>query len=390
MRYIISAISIIITLLIVASCSMTQNGEENTSGEEYTIFGTVFQDSTVASSDLIVFIDNHSKLHQEDLPVLNGKFIFKSMTDDVDEVFLVNQKGKATKIYAAGGAEIEVNIDSLGVPSFVGKDSLNIALHEVYDKVDALCEVTFRSYKDSVRVYLNKVGERYSGTVIPALVVREKMAEINDSVFLRQFLGQLPETSKPNWLVNSIEHQFDEKGTHLKPNMRLSPLPKFRTERDTVFFDMKETRQNSAYMYFWAEYDSTSIDSLKMLEPLAKYHGLHQYAETFKSDDANRRPKRIDLVTVCLNAKDSASWLKTIHGLPGYHIYLKDGLANPVMASWSINKIPYNLIIDRFSNIQDSYRWGKELRDVLEKAPTNFSIQVIHGSNSKNRRTSRN
>ncbi|MCF0180259.1 MAG: hypothetical protein HUJ97_08480 [Bacteroidales bacterium] len=392
MRFFVSITSIIITLIFVTCCSKTNNDNKEIDGEEYTIFGTVYRDSIAANSDMKVFIDKHTGFFEEDLPVLNGKFIYKNNTNDVDEIFLVDHKGQFTKIYATGGAQIEVNIDSLGIPSFVGPDSLNLALLGIYDMIDSIRnnDNLLNTIKnDSIKSYMNRLSERYASSVIPALVVREKMTTINDSIFLRQYLGSLSEKSKPVWLVNSIEQQFDNKGLFLKKSVRLSPLPKFRTETDTTYIDMKETRENSAYLYFWADYDSTSVDSLKMLEPMAKYYGLHQYFSTFKSKDGITRPKRIDIITICLHAKDSASWKGQIKDLPGSHILLQDGFANPTMKSWNVNRLPYNIIIDRFSNIQDSYQWGKKLRDVLEKMPNNFSFQT-NGSNSNNRRPSRN
>ena len=45
----------------------------------------------------------------------------------------------------------------------------------------------------------------------------------------------------------------------------------------------------------------------------------------------------------------------------------------------------YNIIIDRFSNVQDSYLWGKDLRDALEKTPSNFSVKPNGSKNSVSR-----
>lgn len=388
MRYLSIIISVIITLQIVASCS-SNSESESSRGEEYTIFGMVWQDSLSKGSDMKVLVDKHGSFYEEDLPVLSGRFIFKNATYDADEVYLVDNLGRSVKVYAIGGAQIEVNIDSLYHASFIGPDSLNIQLRQAASVLDSLRNLPYVK-EDSIKAFVNRVGEKYAGTLVPSLLVQERMRVINDSIFVRQFMGSLSDKSKPNWLVDNIELQFDNKGMRTKKNVRLSPLPKFATNVDTVIFDMKESRMNSNFLYFWAEYDSTSVDSLKMLEQIAKQFGMHQYADTYKSKGPNDRPKRIDINTICMYAKDSASWHKLIDKLPGTHILLQDGFANPVLKSWNVNRLPYNIIIDRFSNLQECYLWGKELREVLEKQPNNFSVKINNGSNSKNSRPSRN
>ena len=101
--------------------------------------------------------------------------------------------------------------------------------------------------------------------------------------------------------------------------------------------------------------------------------------------EKKRRPKRVDIMTVCLHAADSAAWKKAIDKLPGYHVLLQSGFSDPTMKSWKITTVPYNIITDRFSNIQDSYLWGKDLRDALEKTPSNFSVKLNGSKNSVSR-----
>lgn len=374
MRYLLSVISIIITLLSLFGCSKSDKTQAAPE-EEYTIYGTIRQDSATAGSDLKLFIDKHSALYQDELPVLSGKFVYKSSTNDLDEVYIVDCKGRTVRVFATGGVQIEVNIDSLGTATFAGSDSLNQAFHTACHNIDSLDD-TQALKKDKIKAYLDSLSKRYGNTALPALIVREKMLAINDSIYLRQYLGRLSDQSKPSWLEKSLEQQFDDRGLYLKRNVRLPYLPKFRTSVDSITFDMKETRQNACLLYFWADYDSTSIDSLQMLQPLAMQYGLHEYAETYKSPDGNRRPKRVDIFTFCLHAGDSASWLKRVSDLPGTHILLQDGFANPAIKAWNISRMPYNLIIDRYGNVQDSYRWGAELREVMDRQPNNYSIDI--------------
>lgn len=214
MRYLSIIISIIITLQIVASCS-SNSESESSRGEEYTIFGTVWQDSLSKGSDMKVLVDKHGSFYEEDLPVLSGRFIFKNATSDADEVYLVDNLGRSVKVYALGGAQIEVNIDSLYHASFIGPDSLNIQLRQAASVLDSLRNLPYVK-EDSVKAFVNRIGEQYSGTLVPSLLVQERMRVINDSIFVRQFMGSLSDKSKPNWLVDNIELQFDNKGMRTK------------------------------------------------------------------------------------------------------------------------------------------------------------------------------
>ena len=367
MKMIKAILSIIITLLIVASCSKRNSGEEV--GEEYTVFGTVSQDSTLSGTDLKVFIDKHGRFVEEDLPLLKGKFVYKGKTAGTDEVYIVDAKGRTVSLYVSGGVEVELCIDTLHKATFIGTDTLNVILDSLSCAFDSL-------NMPRRRELLKAVCTDYNNTLIPALLIRDKIHVFEDSLYLRQCLGGLTEASKPEWLMSNIDDVFKRPGLRLKRNSRLSPLPTFGTEIDSLPFNFRDARPNSAYLYFWAEFSKESVDSLQMLVPMAKYYGLHEYYATWKSKDKTKRPKRIDIMTICLNAKDSASWREHIDGLPGIHILLQEGFSNHAIIGWKVSKVPYNIIIDRFSNVQDSYKWGKDLRDALEKQPNNFSYQI--------------
>ena len=377
-----TAISIVASLLVLISCSKG-GGEE--AGEAYTISGTISRDSATADASLRLFIDKHTHLLQEELSVLKGHFAYKGKTTSLDELFLVDDHGLSVRLFAAPGADIELSIDSLGAATFSGSDSTNIIYHQLADEFAACREIKKREYLDSV-------CQLYHTSMVPALVIRDHMSLLADSVHLRKCLGRLTDEAKPSWLTDALEQCFDNPGLRLKKNLRLSPLPKFGTEIDTIPFDFNESRPDALYLYFWADYSQESVDSLQMLDVLADQYGLHDRMQEFMKKHAkakdNLRPKRVNLFTVCLHASDSAAWRSRIEGLPGTHVLLQDGFSNNVMKSWHISRVPYNLLIDRFSNIQDSYRWGKELRDAFERMPNNFSAQ-IDGSKDDISRTPR-
>lgn len=367
--------SIIITLLFVASCGKSDgvNAEK-----EYTLSGVISQDSASIDADILLIVDKHSELIQETLPVTNGKFEYTGQTNSGDELFIIDNKGRSVSLFAVGGAQIELSIDKDGVPTFSGQDSINQYITEISLAVDTLKEANRKEYFDSVCT-------KFKGSIISGLLIRNKMHVVNDSVLMRQCFGRIEEAVKPQWLVDAIEDQFDRSGRRLKKNWRLNPLPTFATDIDSISYDFNESRVNSMYLYFWADYSQVSVDSLQMLDQISKQYGLYQYEE--KYDVEGKYPKRIDIMTFCLHA-DSAFWRKTIEGLPGTHILLNDGMNNSAMLAWRINKVPFNLIIDRYSNVQDSYRWGKDLRDALEKMPNNLSGRR-HDSKNNKRRTTR-
>ena len=367
---------LIISLYSVASCSKSDS--EGNARDAYNVSGSIFQDSASAGAELRLFVDKHGSFEEVTLPVLKGKFAYKGSTLGTDELFLVDDKGNVVSFFAKAGSQIDLTIDSLGQVVFGGADSLNM----MYSQLVA----QFEECDDSQRGdFLDSVCSTYRTSIVPALLIRDRMQLLNDSVRLRQCLGRITDEGKPQWLVNSLEQRFDNGGKKMKRTLRLNPLPKFGTDNDTVFVNFTETRQNSMYIYFWADYSQESVDSLKMLVPMAKYYGLHKYLDEYVKKEKKRRPKRVDIMTVCLHAADSAAWKKAIDKLPGYHVLLQSGFSDPTMKSWKITTVPYNIITDRFSNIQDSYLWGKDLRDALEKTPSNFSVKLNGSKNSVSR-----
>lgn len=370
-------LAIIITLLFVAGC----NGsfKSGPKAGDYNISGSISVDSAYYDEDIHLFIDKHDSIVHVMLPVLHGNFAYKGRTSDLDELFIVSGHGQTANFFAAAGSQIKITIDKEGRTTFAEEDELNRSIQEVIDRFDTITTLTKGQYLDTI-------CKNYSNSVIAGILLRDRMQMVEDSMYLRQCLGRLSDEAKPEWVLKAIEQQFDAPPVKLRKNKRLAPLSTFKTAVDSVEFDVSASRQNAMYLYFWADYNPLSVDSLQMLKPLAEHFGLHEYFDTFS--EKGRRPKRIDMLTICLHAADSASWLQSIKGLPGTHVLLQDGFSNKTMLGWKINKVPYNIIIDRFSNVQDSYVWGTELQTVFERMPSNYSTP--NGSKNNLSRTSRN
>lgn len=377
MRIVLSAI---ITLLLVASCSKSGVQEE---GVEYTISGTISQDSVQPGPDVTLFVDKHNRLIERTIPVTDGKFEYQGRTTGIDEIFILDSLGHSVSLFAEPGTMIDIVIKDSGIVEFAGTDTINNVLRSITLEFDKL------TLDNKKRKFIDSISDKFADSFVSSLLIRDRMCDMKDSVVLRQCLGRLNDNVKPQWLMKDIEKQFDNQGLRLKKNVRLYPLPKYGTEIDTVFVDFSDSRQNAFFLYFWADYSQQSVDSLQMLTPIAKQYGLHEYIDEFTKREKDRRPKRVDIVTICLHAADSAAWKKHIEGLPGSHILLQDGFANKAMRAWKINRVPYNAIIDRFSNIQESYQWGKDLRDALERMPNNYTIQTSPQVNGSKNRISR-
>lgn len=317
--------------------------------------------------------DGHGSIDFADLPVAwnsapegrfrQGSFFYEGRTErGVDQLYLYDAQGRVHRFFATAGSRITMQIDSLGQMSFPN-DSLNGWLHSaaalLADSVgveqrrtsmDSLC----RAEREDVRV---------------TLLLREHLEAFEDSVFVRRCLGRLSDAAKPTWLMNSIERMLDSRAVVLKSGSRLRSLPQWRAVGDSTDYDLSATRQQMLLIYFWADFDRPSVDSLKMFNRLARQYGLYDYYAKF--DRKARQPRHIELFSVCLHAADSASWLRQIEGLEGRHFLLPGGFSHPDIARWRIDRVPAIMVLDRFGTLTGLDLWGDDLRKILNRATVN-------------------
>lgn len=345
MKSILSFITGCLCLFTLGSCSDSQRNAAD--GAPYHLTGTLWQDSTTVDSIVTLIVDRHGlsfdakgdsipAFQQIELPVVDGHFVYKGNAPlDVDELYVYDQHGHLGHLYATSGADLEI-----------------------------------RFYKDGT--ILHKGMD--TTALIKAVLFRDSIPLIKDSLYVRRTLGSMPESAKPAWLLRSIDQMLDQKSLALNRNSR---LPRVSIQTPDTIFPLLGSRTESLLLLFWAAEDAASVDSLQMFTSVASDYGLHRYAESFASNkSATRRPlaRRIALCSVCLNTPDSATWRSAISGLPGMHTILPGGFAHPLAASCRVDRVPSLVLVDRFGNYQIANVWGNELYTWLDKAPLNSSL----------------
>lgn len=355
MRSLLNISAVLAVLCCLAACG--KDAERKT----YLLSGTLWQDS-LSDAEVVLYVGHQGAFEQQVVPVVNGAFSFQGESADMSEITLVYGRHTA-HLYAAPGAEIVVQLDSAGSVVWDGQDSINgwLASHE---------QVLSTMSSAKTRKYVDSVCHLSTGSIRSTLLLREQMQRLNDSLFVRRCLGSLSDEAKPAWLMRAFNEQFDRLSTKVNRNYRL-PRAAMRLANDSVF-NLLDSRQESLLIFFWADYDSASIDSLVLLNGIARDYGLYDFEENFEKEKSPTRSKKMHklaLMTVCLHASDSAAWHSVVDSLPGMHSWIEGGFAHPLLTAFDINDVPANLQADRFSNMQSINKWGKPLVTWLEGTP---------------------
>ena len=343
MKSIIPHFALVLCLLGLSSCSDSNLRVAN--GAPYTLTGMVAD--TLADSTLTLIIDRHEMYRsvQGDtvpayeeiiLPVADGHFSYQGSAPlDADELYLYNSRGRVTRLYGLPGASLNVQIMADGTIS-----------QDAVDTTD----------------------------VLRALLLRDSIPAIHDSLRVRRTLGRLPDEAKPAWLMQSINLMLDQMSRGLTKSIR---LPRVDVPVADTVYHILGSRPEALLMLFWSMEDSASMDSLRVFRNIARDYGLYDHAETFAREKSpTRRPKahRIELLSICIYAPDSAAWTLATKEIPGRHAILPGGLANPLAVTCQVEHLPWLLMVDRFSNYQTHDVWGDELYKWLDKAPLNSAV----------------
>jgi len=345
MKSIFPSISVLLAFFVLISCSETKLRVAE--GLPYTLSGVLWQDSTTTDSLVTLIVDRHEisfsaegdsvPVYEElQLPVVNGLFSYKGMSPiDADELYLYDQHGHVARLYGTSGAELKVEVLKDG----------------------------------TVRQSMNDTTD-----LMRALVLRDSIPLLKDSLRIRRILGGLPESAKPEWLMNSINTMLDQMSHQVGKSTR---LPRVDLQLSDTIYSLLSNRQEYLMLYFWAEDVPSSVDSLHLFSAIARDYGLYSFADSFaKEKSKTRREKahRIELISVCMQASDSTSWKKIIKNLPGKHTILQGGYAHPLATVCRIHQLPSLVIVDRFGNYQVRDVWNKELYKWLDRAPFNSDI----------------
>jgi len=335
----------LLTSLVLVSCSETK--KRVAVGVPYTLTGTLWQDSTTIDSLVTLIVDRHEfsfsvegdsiPVYEElTLPVVDGHFMYKGKSPiDADELYLYDQHGHVARLYGTSGAKLEVEVLKDGSVRQSSADTTDL---------------------------------------MRALMLRDSIPVMKDSLKVRRLLGGIPESAKPDWLKLSINTILNQMSNKVGKSTR---LPRVDLQLNDTVYPLLANRPEYLMLYFWSEAVPSSVDSLQLFNSIARDYGLYSYASSFAKDKSKtRRAKahRIEMISVCMSASDSASWLSAVEPLPGKHTILQGGYAHPLATVCQIHQLPEIVIVDRFGNYQASQVWGKELYKWLDRSPFNSEV----------------
>lgn len=326
-------------------------GDDADSGRNYQVSGSFQVDSTVVLDHLMLYADSHVALHADSVMLTPQQtFSHEGRSVGFDELFLCSDGGELCRFYAAGGMEVGLSVQSqpegLSV-SFTPSsgDTINPWIMEQNTLFGAMSQADRRTTIDSL-------CHQYPADVRTTLLLREQIAALGDSVFVRRCLGALADKAKPEWLVKSIVQILaDTKAA----DRELRRLPNFSFQiNDSTRFDMSVSRSDYLLIYCWADYSQPSVDSLTVLSDLL-------------SEEYDM--KRLQLMTCCLHVPDSAWWNSRVEKIEGMHTYLPAGMSDPRIYGWRVQQIPSVIICDMYGNVQKRDVWGHTLRQALDRVP---------------------
>lgn len=341
----------LILSLLVGFVACKDGDKEGDEGRTYTVEARFEVDSTVVLDHMVLYADSHVALHEDSLFLSpEGTLSVEHRTLAMDELYLCSDGGELCRFFATGGMDVRIalsgRIDSLVVDFDVaGNDSINPWLQS---QTSLLADTT----SDARRLVIDSLCHLMPADIRCALLLREEVAALNDSLFVRRCLGALGPQAKPEWLVKSIDDQLIATSSFLDRSRRQS-ASKFQVN-DTTVFDMGATRSDYLLIYCWADYDQASVDSLKLLDQLI---------------DEQYYMKRLSVLTLCLHAADSATWQQQLKDIEGTHVWLPAGLADARVRVWGVDRVPFLMLCDMYNNQQRRNAWGKDLRDALGRLP---------------------
>lgn len=341
----------LLSFLLLSMVSCRDQEPAATEGNVYTVQARFDVDSTLSLDHMVLYADNHVALYNDSLTLSPDKTVSaERRTPAIDELYLCSDGGELCRFYAMGGMQVQLALsgraDSLvAVFDASGGDTVNVWLREQMLAFEPMEAKERRTRMDSL-------CHQMAGDVRCALLLREEIRNLDDSVCVRRCLGALTPEAKPEWLVQSIEDLLTATSSYMERSRRLAAA-KF-VVNDSTTYDQGTTRSDYLLIYCWADYDQASVDSLKVLADLL-------------ADEYDM--KRLVLLSCCLGPADSAAWQKQVGDLEGMHVLVPAGLADKRVRDWRVNRVPTLILCDMYNNQQQRNVWGKTLRDALTRVP---------------------
>jgi hypothetical protein len=347
MKRFISYLYIVVALLVLAACNRDGGGHTECA---YTVEGTFDVDSTVVLDRLVLYTNEHTELHIDSLDLTSShSFEHTGQTRSVDELYLCSDGGELCRFYATGHSKVKLKFqmqsDTLGVTFEASpNDTINPWLQAQTERFRGLMTPQRKTALDTL-------CHEQPSDVRCALLLRDQVATLQDSVFVRRCLGALSDEAKPDWLMRSIDQILVECTKNPRQSRRLTAC---KVDTDSTTFDFGASRSDYLLIQIWADYSQASVDSLKVLDKLVN--------EEYDM-------KRVKLVTICLSAHDSAWWKSKTEGIEGLHAWVPAGLADERMRKWAVKQVPTMIICDMYNNQQLRNEWGDKLRAQMKRLP---------------------
>ena len=360
-RYITSSMSALLLLTSLVACGNSKKKSAASNNIVRPELSYHIQGEYRGKADddrLLVYTDHHSHMAVDTLQIVKGQFEWQGKTADIAEICIVTPRKKHLRMYAHGGMQGRIVIDSLDRLFFVDADTLNRPLEQYKAQIDTALLSIRRDMIDSICRTL-------PASFVSSLLLRDRLESVSDSLLARRCLGHLSWEVKPHWFVEQINDIMD-RGWKLHNKSRRLKSFDF-TAADSAVVSVNSQTPNSTILYFWADYDEKSVKQLQSLDSIARSAGLYKYEKEFVQK--KKKTKRLRILTFCLHAADSAAWRKTIRQIPGEHIWLKEGWNHPAVQEWDVEQLPGLLLIDRYAQVQERNIFSTELNKKVERLP---------------------
>jgi hypothetical protein len=345
----------IFLLLILVNCKDREGGHTE---RAYTVEGMISVDSTVILDRLVLYTDRHVALDFDSIDLTpQHTFEHQGTTHGLNELFLCSDGGELCRFYATGncGVLLKLTVQDEKLKATFDPsqgDSINPWLQEQTENLAQLLGPEKKRTIDSL-CHLHPTDVR------PALLLRDHIEVLNDSIFVRRCLGAFGSETVPDWLIKSIDQILDDSSRKPNNNRRLSPCT---IQTDSTTFDFSASRSDYLLVYIWSDYSQSSIDSLKVV--------AHLVNEEYDM-------KRLQLVTLCLASPDSIWWKQQTQDIDGLHTWLPAGFSDERMRKWNIKDVPTVIVCDMYNNQQLRNEWGQKLRATLGRIPNRSSFPNI-------------
>ena len=341
----------LLALSLLVACHGGGGGVDE--GRTYQVSASLEVDSTIVLDHLMLYADSHVGLRADSLIASPQHTLqYEGRTVSLDELYLCSEGGELCRFYAGGGMQVDFTLRSEGgtlTADFTESegDTINPWLRR------HTAELGRMGAADRLRS-IDALCHQHPADVRCALLLRDEVESVGDSIGVRRCLGALTDEAKPEWLLSSINQLLAETAPYLQRNRRLSNI-KLQVN-DSVNFDMSASRSDYLLIYCWADYDPTSLDSLQVLQSLLE-------------EDYDM--KRLRMLSLCVGAPDSIWWRRHRGEAKEQRLdaLLPAGLSDQRVRQWRITQVPALILVDMYGNQQQRDVWGADLRKALDRVP---------------------